>query len=129
MLTGGSFHTFQASAKAQMAYAGWTVFAARWATGDGSKIYSPFGTKPNYTDMQQVSFDNAGEKAFGASVAYDFGYAFGQYGLAGLSTGVWDTQGWGALTPGTAAGEFPIATNSTCGFSIGRVRVLSRAFA
>ena len=44
-----------------------------------SKIFSPFGTKPNYTDMQQVSFDNAGEKAIGGSVAYDFGYASGPF--------------------------------------------------
>jgi hypothetical protein len=34
--------------------------------------------------MQQVSFDNADEKAIGGSVAYDFGHAFGQYGLPGF---------------------------------------------
>ena len=67
---------------------------------------SPFGTKPNYTDMQQISFDNAGEKAFGASVAYDFGYAFGDRGLTGLSVGIWDTQGWGAINPSSG---MPIA--------------------
>jgi hypothetical protein len=103
LLTGGSFHTFQASAKVQMAYAGFTLFVAGSATGDGSKIFSPYGSKPNYTDMQQASFDNAGEKAFGGSVAYDFGYAFKEYGLSGLSAGVWDTQGWGAMVPGTGA--------------------------
>ena len=49
-----------------MTYAGWTLFVAGSMTGDESKIFSPYGTKPNYTDMQQVSFDNANEKAIGA---------------------------------------------------------------
>jgi len=101
LLTGDSFQTFQASAKAQATYAGWTAFVAGSITGDESKIFSPFGTKPNYTDMQQVSFDNANEKAFGGSLAYDFGYAFGRYGLSGVSVGAWFTQGWDAINPAT----------------------------
>ncbi|MGZ5960729.1 MAG: OprD family outer membrane porin [Rhizomicrobium sp.] len=95
LLTGTPFETYQASAKAQMAYAGWTLFVAGSATGNESKIFSPYGTKPNYTDMQQVSFDNAGEKAIGGSAAYDFA----AFGLPGLSTGAWYTQGWGAINP------------------------------
>jgi outer membrane porin, OprD family len=104
MLTGTSFQTYQASAKVQMAYAGWTLFAAGSVTGDQSNIFSPFGVKPNYTDMQQVSFDNAGEKAIGGSVYYDFGYALSKYGLSGLSVGAWDSQGWGAINPSTGFG-------------------------
>lgn len=42
--------------------AGFAVFVVSSATGDASKIYSLFGSKPNYTKMQQVSFDNAGER-------------------------------------------------------------------
>ena len=98
LLTGNDFTTHQASAKVQMAYAGWTLFAAGSVTGNESKIYSPFGTKPNYTDMQQVSFDNAGEKAIGGSFAYDFGYALG---LPGVSAGAWYTRGFGAIDPAT----------------------------
>ena len=101
LLTGTSFNTYQASAKVQTTYAGWTLFVAGSITGDESKIFSPFGTKPNYTDMQQVSFDNANEKAFGGSLAYDFGYAFGRYGLSGVSVGAWFTQGWDAINPAT----------------------------
>jgi outer membrane porin, OprD family len=101
LLTGMPFQTYQASAKVQMSYEAWTAFAAGSATGDQQKIYSPFGTKPNYTDMQQASFDNANEKAVGASLAYDFGYAFGNNGLSGLSAGIWDTQGWDAVNPST----------------------------
>jgi hypothetical protein len=99
LLTGGPFETYQASAKAQMLYAGWTLFLASSITGDGSSIFSPYGTKPNYTDMQQVSFDNAGEKAFGGSAAYDFG----SIGLPGVSTGAWYTQGWDAINASTNA--------------------------
>jgi outer membrane porin, OprD family len=83
---------------------GWILFAAGSTTGDQSKMFSPFGTKPNYTDMQQVSFDNANEKAVGASVAYDFGYAFSNMGLSGLTAGVWYTHGWDAINPATNAG-------------------------
>ena len=104
LLTGNSFQTYQGSAKVQMSYVGWTLFAAGSITGDGSKIFSPYGTKPNYTDMQQVSFDNAGEKAIGGSVAYDFGYAFSKAGLSGLSAGAWYAHGWGAINPSTDLG-------------------------
>jgi hypothetical protein len=83
-----------------MLFAGWTLFVAGSITGYDSKIFSQYGTKPNYTDMQQVSFDNAGEKAIGGSVAYDFGAV----GLSGLSTGAWYTHGWGAIDPSTNLG-------------------------
>jgi hypothetical protein len=104
LLTGNPFHTYQVSAKVQMVYAGWTLFVAGSITGDGSKIFSPFGTKPNYTDMQQVSFDNAGEKAIGGSLAYDSGHAFNTIGLSGLSAGAWYTHGWQAINPSTSLG-------------------------
>jgi hypothetical protein len=100
LLTGAPFHTYQASAKVQVAYSGWTFFVAGSITGDESNIFSPFGSKQNYTDMQQVSFDNANEKALGASLAYDFGSA----GLPGWSAGVWYTQGWDAINPATGLG-------------------------
>jgi hypothetical protein len=76
------------------------LFVAGSVTGNESKIFSPFGTKPNYTDMQQSSFDNAGEKAIGGSVAYDFGYAFKSFGLSGVSVGAWYSHGWDAINPG-----------------------------
>ncbi len=47
LLTGSSFQTYQTSAKVTMKYAGWTLFVAGSITGDDSKIFSPFGTKPN----------------------------------------------------------------------------------
>jgi len=100
LLTGSPFRTYQASAKVQMMYMGWTFFIVGSITGDGSAIYSPFGSKPNYTDMQQSSFDNANEKAVGASIAYDFSSA----GLPGVSAGVWYTHGRDAINPTTNVG-------------------------
>jgi hypothetical protein len=101
LLTAAPFETYQFSSKAQMSYMGWTLFAAGSVTGSEQKMFSPYSSKPNYTDMQQVSFDNANEKAIGGSIAYDFGYAFGQYGLSGVSVGAWYTQGWDAINPST----------------------------
>jgi len=100
LLSGTAFETYQASAKAQMVHAGWTLFVAGSITGNESKIFSPYGTKPNYTDMQQSSFDNANEKAIGGSVAYDFGAV----GLSGVSTGAWYTHGWDAINTSTNLG-------------------------
>ena len=114
LLTGTPFETYQASAKVQMAYAGFTLFVAGSITGDESSIFSQYGTKPNYTDMQQASFDEAGEKAIGGSVAYDFGTV----GLPGVSTGAWYTHGWGAITPGTNLGS-PIGMNWISGYNTG----------
>jgi hypothetical protein len=117
LLTGMPFQTYQASAKVQASYVGWTAFAAGSATGNQQNMFLPFGTNPAYTNMQQVSFDDANEKALGASLAYDFGYAFDKYGLSGLTVGFWDrrpilrpeieliavTQGWNATNPTTGA--------------------------
>jgi hypothetical protein len=102
LLTATPFWTYQASGKGQVKYQGWTAYVVGSATGNESGIFSPFGTKPNYTDMQQLSFDRAGEKAGGASLAYDFGYAFSGIGLSGLSVGTWFTRGWNAIDPLTA---------------------------
>jgi len=104
LLTGSSFQTYQGSAKVQISYAGWTAFVAGSINGNGSQIYSPYGFNPNYTLMQEASFDYAGEKAFGGSITYDFSYAFSNIGLSGLSTGVWFTRGWDAINPSTNSG-------------------------
>jgi hypothetical protein len=104
LLTGLPFETYQVSGKGQVKYMGWTAFVAGSATGNGASIVSPFGTKPNYTDMQQVSFDRANEKAVGASAAYDFGYAFDKQGLSGLSAGTWYSHGWDAIDALTTLG-------------------------
>ena len=104
LLSGNSFHTYQASAKIQMVYGGWVAFAAGSITDSSSKIYSPLGSEPNYTNMQQLSFNNAGEKAIGGSIAYSFDQAFGGVNLSGLSAGFWYAHGWDAVDPSTGVG-------------------------
>jgi hypothetical protein len=100
LLTGTPFETYQASAKVQMLYSGWTLFVAGSMNGAGSNPVSPFGGNPNYTSMQQVTFDNANERTIGGSIAYEFG----AFGLPGLSTGVWYTRGWDAINTSTKSG-------------------------
>ena len=104
LLTGTAFETYQASAEVEMVYTAWTLFVAGSITGNGSHIFSPFGIAPNYTNMLEASFSRAGEKAFGGSVAYDFGYAFSAIGLSGLKAGAWYTHGWDAIDPSTNLG-------------------------
>jgi hypothetical protein len=53
LLAGMPFQTYQASTKVQMSYVGSTAYAAGSTPGDQQKIFSPFGTKPNYTDMSR----------------------------------------------------------------------------
>jgi hypothetical protein len=93
LLKGAPFETYQTSAKVQMLYSGWTFFAMGSMSGAGANPISPVGGNPNFASMQQLTFDNANEKAVGASIAYDFG----AFGLSGLSVGTWYTRGWGAI--------------------------------
>ena len=97
LLAGAPFHTFQFSGKGQVKYAGWTGFVAGSATGNESGIFN--SARPPYTDMQQHSFDRTGEKAAGASVAYDFGYTFSDIGQSGLTVGAWYTRASVPTTP------------------------------
>ena len=53
LLTGRPFQTYQASGKVLMTYKGWNLLVVGSVTGNQSGIFSPFGAKPNYTDMQQ----------------------------------------------------------------------------
>jgi len=104
LVSGSSFHTYQASVKMQIEYGGWASFAAGSITDSSSEIYSPFGSAPNYTNMQQLSFNNAGEKAIGGGIAYNFDQPLGDVSLSGLSAGFWYTHGWDAIDPSTGAG-------------------------
>ena len=51
-------------------------------TGPDAGVVSPYGTRPSYVDLMQRSFNLANEKAYLASVSYDFS----RHGLEGLST-------------------------------------------
>jgi hypothetical protein len=100
LLTGTPFQTYQASAKVQMLYSGWTLFVIGSMNGPGANTISPFGGNPNYASMLQLLFNNANQKAIGGSIAYDLGTV----GFSGLSAGVWYTHGWDAINPSTGLG-------------------------
>ena len=78
------------------------------------RLFSPYGTKPNYTDMQQVSFDNANEKAVGGSVAYDFGTV----GLPGAQRRRVVHAWLGRHQHQHQSRQFPIGANWTSGYNI-----------
>jgi hypothetical protein len=100
LITGDPFFTHQASARLGAAYNSWTLFLAGSTTGTGADIRSPFGSKPNYTDMQQVSFDRAGEDAVVVGAAYDFT----KLGLPGVTAGASLGHGVDAINPFTGSG-------------------------
>jgi hypothetical protein len=53
--------------------------------------------------MLEQSFENAGEKAVGANVAYDSGHAYSPVRVAGLSAGVLYSQESSAINPSSAS--------------------------
>jgi hypothetical protein len=100
LITGDSFFTYQASAKAGVVNNSWTLFLAASTTGTGADIRFPYASKPNYTDMQQVSFDRAAEDAVVVGAAYDFT----KHGWEGFSIGGSFGHGWDAINPNTGVG-------------------------
>jgi hypothetical protein len=58
-------------------------------TGAGGETQNPFGSHPSYLNLMQVSFNSAGEKAWGVGGSVDFG----EWGLPGLSADVIYAQG------------------------------------
>jgi hypothetical protein len=68
-------------------------------TGRENAINFPLGTKPNYTDLQQLSFDRAGEEAagLGATLKLD------KIGLKDVTATAFFVWGWDAIDPSTNA--------------------------
>jgi len=64
-LTGSSFFTYQGSARLTVDFGDLDLLFVASTTGRENAINFPLGTKPNYTDLQQLSFDRAGEEAAG----------------------------------------------------------------
>jgi hypothetical protein len=75
------------------------VFSRPPPTGNENAIKLPLGTKPNYTDLQQLSFDYAGEEAarLGATLKLD------KIGLKDVTAMAWFVWGWDAFNPTTNA--------------------------
>ena len=99
LLTGSSFFTYQGSARLKADFGDLAVMFVASTTGDQNAINFPLGTKPNYTDLQQLSFDNAGEDAagLGATLKLD------RFGLKDVTAAAWYVWGWDAINPTTNA--------------------------
>src|SRR5258708_36662464 len=54
--------------------------------------------------MKQICFDNAGEKAVGAGLVYNFTRELGRVGVGGTNAGAWYAHGWGGYDPTTGLG-------------------------
>ena len=63
-------------------------------TGNENEINFPLGTKANYTDLQQLSFDNADEEAAGL----DATLKLDKIGLKDVTATAFFVWGWDELT-------------------------------
>jgi hypothetical protein len=99
LLTGSSFFTYQGSARLTVDFGDLALLFVASTTGDENSINFPLGTKPNYTDLQQLSFDNAGEEAagLGATLKLD------KIGLKDVTATAFFVWGWDAINPTTHA--------------------------
>jgi outer membrane porin, OprD family len=99
LLTGSSFFTYQGSARLTVDFGDLALLFVASTTGNENAINFPLGTKPNYTDLQQLSFDNAGEEAagLGATLKLD------KIGLKDVTATAFFVWGWDAINPTTNA--------------------------
>jgi hypothetical protein len=98
-LTGSSFFTYQGSARLTVDFGDLDLLFVASTTGKENAINFPLGTKPNYTDLQQLSFDRAGEEAagLGATLKLD------KIGLKDVTATAFFVWGWDAIDPSTNA--------------------------
>ena len=99
LLTGSSFFTYQGSAKFTVDFGDVAIMAVGSTTGTGAAINFPLGTKPNYTDIQQLSFDRAGEDAAGFGLTWKLD----KIGLKDVTAAAWYVWGWDAIDAVTNA--------------------------
>jgi hypothetical protein len=99
LLTGSSFFTYQGSARLTVDFGDLAFLFVASTTGSENAINFPLGTKPNYTDLQVLSFDNAGEEAagLGATLKLD------KLGLKDVTATAFFVWGWDAIDPTTNA--------------------------
>jgi hypothetical protein len=80
----GSFSTWGYGLQAALARGPFGVQLYWTQTGKGRDTLNPFGTHASYLDLMQVSFNTAGEKAWGIGANVDFG----PIGAPGLTAAV-----------------------------------------
>ncbi len=99
MSAGDAFFTYQASARLTVDFGELALMFVASTTGNDAAINFPLGTKPNYTDLQQVSFDRAGEDAAGVGLTLKLD----RLGLKDTTAAAWYVWGWDAIDAATNA--------------------------
>lgn len=72
LLTGSSFSTFAAGARASVIYGPLSLWTAYTQVGSAAAYRNPYGVWLGYTAQLVRNFDRAGERAFQAGAAFDF---------------------------------------------------------
>jgi hypothetical protein len=99
LLTGSSFSTYQGSARVTADFGDLQLTAVGSTTGTGAAINFPLGNRPNYTDLQQASFERAGEDAAGVGATL----RLSKLGLKDVTAAAWHVWGWDAIDAFTGA--------------------------
>ena len=76
----GTFNTQLYGARFTLSYANALLSVETNETASGTGIRNPFGGDPTFNSLMISNFNNAGEKAYGAGITYDFS----KLGLVGV---------------------------------------------
>ena len=71
LIAGAPYATDQVSARFAASYANATVLFAGSQNGEGAALQGPFGSFPAYTVLDQLNFNEAGQKTLVVGAAYD----------------------------------------------------------
>jgi hypothetical protein len=74
LLAGAPYVTDQVSARFAASYANVTLLVAGSQNGEGAALQGPFGSFPAYTVLDQLNFNEAGEKTLVLGAAYDLSH-------------------------------------------------------
>lgn len=80
----GDFSTWGAGLQAQLAHGPYRAHLAYTRTATAFSTQNPYGDHPSYLNEQQVAFNTAGERAWGAGASVNFG----ELGAPGLSAAI-----------------------------------------
>lgn len=111
LLTGQSFSTWSAGARATFLLGDFTVWGAYTQTGSAAAYRTPYGQWIGYTKQITLDFDRANERAWQVGLTYDFA----GIGLRRLTFLASATFGRGAINASTRA---PLSNNNEYDFDL-----------
>jgi hypothetical protein len=92
----GTFNTQLYGARLSVSYADALLSVETTETAAGTGIRNPFGGDPTFNSLMISNFNNAGEKAYGAGITYDFSRLglTGVRAFAAYAYGIMPTRRW-----------------------------------